>query len=251
MANVNVNGVRSFHEFQRRFRWKYGQRERERHREFPRVSKKISLKVWPTWTASGVSMSSTSFKENFVESMANVNVNGIGSFHEFQRRFRWKYGQHERERRREFPRVSKKISLKVWPTWTWTALGVSTSFKENFVESMANVNVNGVGSFHEFHEFQRKFRWKYGQRERERHREFPRVPRVSKKIALKVWPAWTWTASGVSTSFKEDFVESMANVNVNGIESFHAFHEFQRRFRWKYGQRKRSSTTFWEQRTAT
>ena len=128
-------------EFQRRFRWKYGQLERGR--EFPRVprvSKKISLKVWPTWTGSGVFTSSTSFKEDFVESMANLN--GVGSFHEFhefQRRFRWKYGQrlngihefHEflkislkvwpSERGREFPRVprvSKKISLKVWPTWT-------------------------------------------------------------------------------------------------------------------------------------
>ena len=40
-------------------------------------------------------------------------------------------------------------SLKVWR---------STSFKENFVESMANVNVNGIRSFHEFHEFQRRFR---------------------------------------------------------------------------------------------
>ena len=104
-------------------------------------------------------------------------------------------------------------------------------------------NVNGIGSFHEF----QRFRWKYGLLER--GREFPRVPRVSKKISLKVWP--TWTGSGVSTSstsFKEDFVESMANLN--GVGSFHEFHEFQRRFRWKYG-RERSSTTFWEQRTAT
>ena len=220
MANLNVNGVmrfHEFHEFPRRFRWKYGQLERGR--EFPRVprvSKKISLKVWPTWMGSGVS---TSFKEDFVESMANLN--GVRSFHEFQRRFRWKYGQLERGR--EFPRVPRvsKISLKVWPT-----------------------NVNGVMRFHEFHEFPRRFRWKYGQIER--GREFPRVPRVSKKISLKVWPTWmgsgvstsstsfredfvesmanvskkislkvwpTWTGSGVSTSFKEDFVESMANVN--------------------------------------
>ena len=107
------------------------------------VWKKISLKVWPTWTGSGVSTSSMSFKEDFVESMANV----------------W-----------------KKISLKVWPTWTGSGVSTSsTSFKEDFVESMANV-------------------WK--------------------KISLKVWP--TWTGSGVSTSsmsFKEDFVESMANVS--------------------------------------
>ena len=199
MANLNgVGSFHEFHEFQRRFRWKYGQLERGR--EFPwvpRVSKKISLKVWPTWTGSGVSTSSTSFKEDFIESMANLNwvgsfkedfvesmanLNGVGSFHEFhefhefQRRFRWKYGQLELGR-----------------------------------------------------EFQRRFRWKYGQLER--GQEFPRVPRVSKKISLKVWATWTgsgvskkislkvwptWTGSGVSTSstsFKENFVESMANVN--------------------------------------
>ena len=43
-------------------------------------------------------------------------------------------------------------------------------------------------------------------------------------------------SSTSSMSFKEDFVESMANLN--GVGSFHEFHEFQRRFRWKYGQRE-------------
>ena len=130
-------------------------------REFPRVprvSKKISLKVWPTWTwtASCVSTSSTSLKEDFVESMANVSKRiSLKVWPTFQRRFHWKYGQLERERRHAFPRVprvSKKISLKVWPTFErrfrWK---YGQRLKEDFVESMANWN--GVGSFHEFHEF--------------------------------------------------------------------------------------------------
>ena len=206
------------------------------------VWKKISLKAWKR------------LREDFVESMANLN--GVGSFHEFQRRFRWKYGQLER--RWEFPRVprvSKKISLKVvWPTFErrfrWKH---GQRLREDFVESMANLN--GVGSSHEF---QRRFRWKYGQLER--RWEFPRVPRVSKKISLKVvWPTFErrfrWKHG---QRLREDFVESMANLN--GLGSFHEFHEFQRRFRWKYGQLEREremkcgkcrSTTFWEQTTPT
>ena len=131
-------------------------------------------------------------------------------------------------------------------------VNVNTSFKEDFVESMANL----IGSFHEFHEFQKRFRWKYGQLER--GREFPRVP---KKISLKVWPTFRRRFRWKYGQRFKDFVESMANVSKIG--SFHEFHEFQRRFRRKYGQRfkddlvesmanvSKKSTTFWEQRTAT
>ena len=207
---------------------------------FPRVSKKISLKVWPTRTGSGVSTSSTSFKEDFVESMANVwkkisskvwpkaaivrdrgfcmaNLDGVGSFHEFQRRFRWKYGQR---------------------------------FQEDFVESMANLN--GVGSFHEF---QRRFRWKYGQRLKEdfvesmaksrdrsrsrllygqlgRGREFPRV---SKKISLKVWPTFPrrfrWKYGQLERGREFPRVSKKISLKV--------WPTFPRRFRWKYGQLER------------
>ena len=168
-------------------------------------SKKIQKNFEGSKLSKGVSTSSTSFKEDFVESMANVwKKISLKVWPTFQRRFHWKYGQLERERRHAFPRVPrvwKKISLKVWPT------------------------------------FQRRFRWKYGQLERERFESttswsvstsstslkedfIESTANVWKKISLKVWP--TWTGSGVSTSstcFKEDFAESMANVSKKKLKS--------------------------------